>query len=346
MKASILTEFGGPEVLRLGEVARPVPHDDDVLVRVHAASVGFGDTLVRNLAAISPRKFHMPLLFWLFAKMAFGVRKPRVNVLGSEFAGKVEAVGKAVTRFRRGDPVFGYCGPRMGAYAEYLRMPEDGVLTTKPASMTYEQAAAIPYGAVMALGVLRKARLRPGQRVLVVGASGGIGPAIVQLAKAHFGADVAGVCGTARLDYIRSLGADLAIDYTREDFVDRPETYDIIIDIPGKSSFSRCRRVLRPHGRVIFVSFKMAKILRALWTAVIGDRKAVCALVTEKQEDLVFLRELMEAGKIASFVDRSYPLDKAAEAHRYAESGAKKGCVVVSVLPSPENRERSGNARC
>jgi NADPH:quinone reductase-like Zn-dependent oxidoreductase len=345
VKASILTEFGRPDVLKLGEVAEPAPDDGDVLVRVRAASVSFGDTLVRNLAAISPRKFHMPLLFWLIAKMVFGFRKPRVKILGSEFAGEVEAVGGAVTRFRRGDSVFGFCGPRMGAYAEYLLMPEKGVLTAKPANMTYEQAAAIPYAAVMALGVLRKARLLPGQRVLVVGASGGIGPAILQVAKAHFGAEVAGVCGTARLDYIKSLGADLAVDYTCEDFVDRPETYDVIIDILGKCSFSRCRRVLRPHGRLIFVSFKMTKILQSLWTSVCGNRKAVCALVTEKLEDLVLLREMIEAGKIRSTVDRSYPLEQAAEAHRYAESGAKTGYVVVSVAPSADSRRRGGEDR-
>jgi NADPH:quinone reductase-like Zn-dependent oxidoreductase len=334
MKAAFLTAFGPPEVLQLCEVPEPAPHDREVLIRVHAASVGFGDTLVRNLAAISPRQFHMPLLFWLIAKLAFGLRKPRVRILGSEVSGEVQAVGRAVTRFKKGDPVFGYCGPRMGGYAELLRMPEDGVLAVKPAGMTHEQAAAIPYGAVMALGLLRKAQLRPGHRVLVVGASGGIGPAVIQLAKHHFGADVAGVCGTARLDYVKSLGADLAIDYTREDFVDRSETYDVIIDILGKSSFYRCRRLLRPGGRMLFVSFKMKQILQALWTAVSGDRKAVCVLLSERQEDLVFLKGLMEAGKLTSTVDRSFPLAQAAQAHRYAESGAKKGYVVITVSPT------------
>ena len=331
MKAAILTEFGGPDVLQLGEVAKPTPDDHDVLVRVHAASVGFGDTLVRNLAAITPRKFHMPLLFWLFAKLAFGVRKPKIRILGSEFAGEVEAVGKAVTRFRKGDPVFGYCGPRMGSYAEYLRVSDSSVLAIKPAALTYEQAAAIPYAAVMALGVLRKARLRKGDRVLVVGASGGIGPAVLQLAKAHFGAEVAGVCGTARLDYVRSLGADLVIDYSREDFALRPETYDVIIDIPGKSSFLRCRRVLRPGGRLIFVSFKMRQILQSLWTALGGDRKSICVLVGERQEDLRFLKGLMEEGRLASTVGRSFPLERAADAHRYAESDARAGYVAITV---------------
>lgn len=333
MKAAILTEFGSPDVVQLGEVARPTPRDREVLVRVRAASVGFGDILVRNLAAITPREFHMPLLFWMFAKLAFGVRKPRIRILGSEFAGEVETVGTSVTRFKKGDSVFGYSGPRMGGYAEYLSVPEDGVLAAKPASLTYEQAATIPYAAVMALGLLRKARLRPGQRVLVIGASGGIGPAVLQLAKRHFGAEVAGVCGTARLDYVKSLGADLAVDYKREDVADRPETYDVIIDILGKSSFFRCRRILRPRGRLIFVSFKMRQILLALWTAFFGNKRAVCALVTERQEDLVLVKELIESGILTSVVDRSFSLEHVAEAHRYAESGAKRGYVAISVSP-------------
>jgi NADPH:quinone reductase-like Zn-dependent oxidoreductase len=338
MRASVMTEFGPPDVLQLREVARPRPGDGDVLVRVHATSVNFGDTLARNLAAVSPRRFHMPLLFWILARLSFGVRHPRIRILGSEFAGEVEAVGRAVTRFRKGDPVFGFRGPRMGAYAEYLRMPEDGVLTTKPRNMTYEQAAAVPYGAVMSLGLLRRARVGPGTRVLVVGASGGIGPAVLQLARYHFGTEVAGVCSTARLEYIKSMGARPAIDYTKEDFVDRGETYDVIIDILGRTSFRRCRRILRPGGRLIFVSFKTKQLLQALWTAVVGDRKAICALVTERQEDLVLVRELVEAGKLTPVVDRSYPLDQAAEAHRYAESGARTGSVVIAVSAAAANR--------
>lgn len=339
MRASVLTEFGPPDVLQLREIAKPVPGDRDVLIRVHAASVGFGDTIVRDFAAVSPKKFHMPWLFWLFGRLSFGFRKPRVKILGSEFAGRVESVGKRVTRFTTGDPVFGYRGPRMGAYAEYLCMPENGVLAAKPASMTYEQAAASPYGAIMALGLLRRLRLRPGQDVLVVGASGGIGPAVVRLAKFHFGARVTGVCGTARQEYVMSLGADAVIDYTQEDFADRPETYDVIIDILGKSPYSRCRRILRPRGRLIFVSFKMKQILQMLWTSVLGGKRVVCALVAEKQEDLVSAGELMDAGKILTIVDRAFPLEQAADAHRYAESGAKKGYVVLSLAPATAQRE-------
>jgi len=333
MRASVLTEFGPPEVLQLREVAKPVPRDRDVLIRVHAASVGFGDTLVRDFPAVSPKKFHMPWLFWLFGRLTFGFKKPRVKILGSEFAGRVEAVGRRVTRFKAGDPVFGYRGPRMGAYADYLCMPENGVLAVKPASMTYEQAAASPYGAIMALGLLRKLRLRPGQDVLVVGASGGIGLAVVRLAKFPYGARVTGVCGTARQEYVKSLGADEVIDYTKEEFLDRPETYDIIIDILGKSRFSRCKRILRPRGRLVFVSFKMKQILQMLRTSVLGGKRVVCALIAEKQEDLVFAGELMEAGKIRTIVDRAFPLEQAADAHRYAESGAKKGYVVISIAP-------------
>jgi len=334
MKASVLEEFGPPDVLRLREVAKPVLKDRDVLVRVEATAVGFGDMLVRNFAAVSPRKFNMPWLFWLIGRLTFGFRKPRVHILGSEFAGEVEAVGKRVTRFKKGDQVFGYRGPRMGAYAEYLRVPETGMVTAKPANMSYDQAAACPYGAVMALGLLRKLRLRPGQSVLVVGASGGIGPAVVRLAKLHFGTTVTGVCGAARFEYVRSMGADAVVDYSREDFADRPETYDLIIDILGKSSYARCRRVLRPRGRLVYVSFKTKQLLQMLRTSVSGGRKVICALVAERQKDLAFARDLMEQGKIRPLVDRTFPLERAADAHRYAEGGAKMGSVIISLAPA------------
>jgi NADPH:quinone reductase-like Zn-dependent oxidoreductase len=332
MKASVFTEYGPPEVLRVQEVAAPGLKDGDVLIRVRATTVNFGDTLVRNLKAVSPRKFHMPFLFWLIGRGSFGFTRPRRTILGSEFAGEVVGVGADVTRFRVGDEVFGYCGPRMGAYAEYLCMPEDGVIAPKPANLTYEEAAAIPYGAVIAMGLLRRVRLQAGQRVLVNGASGGIGPAVLQLAVAQFGARVTGVCGTSRVDYVRSLGADDVIDYTKQDYVDSGEMYDVIIDILGKSSFARCRRVLAPDGRLVFVSFKMRQVLQMLWTSVVGSRKVICVLVNEKPEDLVFIKGLIEAGKLRSVVDRTFPLEQAAEAHRFAQSGARKGNVVITVL--------------
>lgn len=337
MRAAFFTEFGPPEVLHVRDVATPVATGGhDVLIRVHATSVNFGDTLVRNFAAVSPRSFHMPWVFWFIGKLTFGFSTPRIHILGSEFAGTVETVGELVTRFKKGDSVFGYRAARMGAYAEYLVMRDDGVVTAKPANMAFAEAAGCPYGAVTALGLLTKIRLQPGQRVLVVGASGGIGPPIVQLAARHFGARVTGVCSTARLAYVTALGAEAVIDYTQEDFVERAGTYDVVIDILGKTSFARGRRILAPHGRLVYVSFKMKQILQMLWTSVFSDQKVICALVTERQEDLVAVRTLVEAGTLRSVVDRTFPLEQAAEAHRYAESDAKTGAVVISLQAGVE----------
>jgi NADPH:quinone reductase-like Zn-dependent oxidoreductase len=297
---------------------------------VYATTVNFGDLVARNFKEISPKKFHMLLLFWFFEKMYFGVKKPKITILGSEFAGEVDAVGKEVKSLEPGDPVFGYLGQRMGAYAEYLCLPENGVLAIKPANMTYEEAAIVPYGGIMALNLLRKANVQPGQKVLIDGASGGIGSATVQLAK-HFGADVTGVCGTPRLAYVKSLGADKVIDYTQEDFTQSGETYDLIIDILGKSSFARCKKSLKPNGRYLLVSFKMKQLFQMLWTSIAGSQKVICAMLSEKAEDLIFVKELIEAGKIKSVIDRRFPLEQAAEAHRYIESGLKKGPVVITL---------------
>ena len=331
MKAIIYERYGPPDVLQLKDAAKPVPKDNEILIRVHATPVSFGDKLVRNLKEVTPGKFHMPFLFWLIAKMYFGFRKPRITILGSEFAGEIEAAGKDVKRFKTGDRVFGYRGSRMGAYAEYLCMPENGVVATTPANMTFEEAAVVPYGAIMALSLLRKQKIELGQKVLVNGASGGIGPAVVQLAKFHFGATVTGVCSTPRLEYVKSLGADKAIDYTKEDFTDSAETYDLIVDILGKSPFARIKGSLAPNGRCLLVSFKMKQLWQMLWTSWIGGRKLICALSSEKAEDLIFIKELIEAGKIKTVIDKRFPLAQAAEAHRYVEEGHKKGSVVITV---------------
>jgi NADPH:quinone reductase-like Zn-dependent oxidoreductase len=331
MKAIVCTKYGPPDVLQLKEVEKPTPKNNEILIKVHATPVSFGDALVRDFKAVSPRKFHMPFLFWLMGKIYFGFRKPKISILGSEFSGEVESVGKDVKRFSRGDPVFGYRGPRMGAYAEYLCMPENGVVAPRPANMTFEEAASVPYGAIMALNVLRKANLQPGQTILVNGASGGIGPAVVQLARSHFGAKVTGVCSTPRLEYVKSLGAEKVIDYTQEDFVNSGETYDIIVDILGKSSFTRCERSLKPNGRCLFVSFKMKQVFQMLRTSMSGGRKAICIVSSEKAEDLAFVKELVEAGKIKTIIDRCYPLEQAADAHRYVEQGHKKGNVVITI---------------
>jgi NADPH:quinone reductase-like Zn-dependent oxidoreductase len=330
MKAMVSIEYGTPEVLQFKEVAKPTPKDNEVLIRVRATSVTFGDLMARNFKAVSPREFNMLFLFWLLAKLSFGLRKPNITILGSELAGDIEAVGKDVKRFKKGDPVFGYPGPSFGAYAEYLCMPEDGVLAIKPVNMTYEEAAVVPYGAIMALYLLRKANIQPGQRILINGASGGIGSAAVQIAK-HFGAEVTGVCGTARVEFVKSLGADRVIDYTQEDFTQNGETYDLIFDVLGKGSFSRVKHSLKPNGILLFASFKMKQLIQMLWTSWIGGRKVICALAPGSLEDLHSVKELIEAGKIKAIIDRCYPLEQAAEAHRYVEAGQKRGNVVIAV---------------
>lgn len=330
MKAIVCTKFGPPDVLQLQEVEKPTPKDSEVLIRVRATSVTFGDTMARNFKAITPREFNMPFLFWLLTKISFGLREPKMTILGSEFAGEIEAVGKDVKRFKKGDQVFGYPGQSFGAYAEYLCMPEDGVLAMKPANMTYEEAAVVPYGAIHALNLLRKMNIQPGQKVLVNGASGGIGSAAVQIAK-HFGAEVTGVCGTPRLEFVKSLRADKVIDYTKDDFTKDGETYDLIFDILGKSSFSQCQSSLKPNGTLLFASFKMKQLFQMLWTSRAGTKKVICAIAPGSVEDLISVKELVETGKIKSIIDRRYPLEEAAEAHRYVEQGHKKGNVVITL---------------
>ena len=330
MKAIVYTKYGPPDVLELKEVEKPAPKDNEVLIRVHATSVNFGDLLARNFKDISPGKFSMPLLFWFFAKMYFGFTKPKITILGNEFAGEIESAGKDVNLFKKGDQVFGYLGQNMGAYAEYLCMPEDGCVAIKPANMTYEEAAIVPYGAIMALNLLRKMNIQSGQKVLVNGASGGIGSAAVQIAK-YFGAEVTGVCSTPRLEFVKSLGADKVIDYTKEDFTQSGETYDLIFDILGKSSFSGCKSSLKQNGRYLLASFKMKQLFQMLWTKMAGNKRVICALAIDKQEDLIFIKELIEAGKIKSVIDRRYSLEQTAEAHRYVDKGHKKGNVVITV---------------
>ncbi len=330
MKAIEYTEYGSPEVLHLTEVTKPAQKDNEILIRVRATSITVGDLWARNFKEISPRNFSMPLLLWLPARMFFGISKPRISILGSEFAGDVEAVGRDVTRFKAGDAVFGYRGQSMGANAEYLCMPEDGMVTIKPINMTYEEAATVPYGALTALNLLRKVNVQAGQKVLILGASGGIGSAAVQLAK-YFGAEVTGVCSTAGLDFVRSLGADKVIDYTREDFSKNGETYDLIFDIVRKSSFAQCKDSLKPGGVYLLASFKMKQLFQMLWTSVRGGMRVVCALSAEKPGDLDFIRELVEAGKFRSIIDKCYPLEQTAEAHRYAEMEGKKGKVAITL---------------
>jgi NADPH:quinone reductase-like Zn-dependent oxidoreductase len=263
--------------------------------------------------------------------MSFGWNKPKINILGSELAGKVEAVGQAVSKFKPGDEVFAYIGMNMGANAEYICLPESGTIALKPANLTFDEAATLPYGAIMAVSLLQKANLKPGQKVLINGASGGIGTMAVQLAK-YYGAEVTGVCGAPRLEYVKSLGADKLIDYTKEDFTQNGETYDLIFDILGRSSFSRCKGSLKPNGIYLLASFKNQALFQMLWTSLTGSKqKVICAMADEKTENLVFIKELVEAGKVKTLIDKRFPLEQTTEAHRYVEQGRKQGNVVITL---------------
>lgn len=336
MKAIVFTEYGSPDVLKIKEVAKPTPKDNEILVNVNAASVNFGDLMARNFGNITLSEFNMPAPLYLPSRMAFGWNKPKVNILGSELAGEVEAVGKDVKKFKVGDQIFAYAGMGMGANAEYVCIPESGSVALKPANLTYQEAATLPYGAVMAASLLAKANIQRGQKVLINGASGGIGSMAVQLAK-YYGAEVTGVCGTPRLEFVKSLGADKVIDYTKQDFTQNGETYDLIFEILGRSSFSRVRRSLKPDGIYLLSSFKMKALLDMLWTSLTGSKqKVICAFANETPDSLIFVKKLVEEGKIKAIVDKSFPMEQAAEAHRYVESVYKKGNVVITMEISRE----------
>jgi len=332
MKAVVYNKYGPPDVLQLVELQKPAPKENEVLVKVAATSVSFGDLVARNFKDISPRQFNMLFPFWLISKFYFGLSEPKIRILGSEFAGEVESIGTAVDKYQPGDQVFGYLGQSMGAYAEYLCVPEDGVLTVKPSNMSFEQAAVVPMGAIMALYLLReKGDISSGDKVLINGASGSIGSAAVQIAKNQYGANVTGVCGTPRLEFVKSLGADQVIDYSKEDFTQNGESYDLIFDILGKSSFARCKNSLTQNGRYLLASFKMKQLVEMMWTSLSGSKKVICALAPGSREDLVSVKELIEAGELKAIIDRSFPLEQAAEAHRYVESGSKQGSVAITV---------------
>jgi NADPH:quinone reductase-like Zn-dependent oxidoreductase len=319
MKAVVHAHYGAPEVLQVREIATPVPRDDEVLIRVHATTVTTAECLMRK---------GQPT----WGRIILGLRAPRkrFSILGTELAGEIVAVGSAVRRFRPGDQVFGFTGFGLRAHAEYVCMAEKGSLALKPASMTYEEAAASVDGASTALFFLRdKAHIQPGQKVLINGASGSIGTYAVQLAK-YFRAHVTGVCGPTNLELVKSLGADRVIDYTREDFTANGELYDIIFDTVGKSSFARCKGALTEHGCYLPTT-GLKNIFLKLWTSLSGGKKVISGMSVDKNEALVFLRDLIEAGKLKPIIDRRYPLEQIAEAHRYVDKGHKKGNVVITV---------------
>jgi NADPH:quinone reductase-like Zn-dependent oxidoreductase len=276
------------------------------------------------------RSFTIPPLFRIPFRLAVGFRGSRKRILGSELAGEIEAVGKDVTRFKEGDQVFGDAGSVLGTYAEYVCLPEKATLAIRPAGMTYEECAAGPVSALSALYYIRRGGIRNGHTILINGASGALGTAGVQFAK-HFGAEVTGVCSTANLELVKSLGADKVIDYTKEDFTSNGETYDIVFDAIGASSFSRCKGSLKQGGIYLLSVPTLAILFQMLWTSMIGDKKAVLGVPAGSTEDLAFLKELLEAGKLRPVIDRRYPLEQIAEAHQYVDTGRKKGNVVITV---------------
>ena len=322
MKAIVYTKYGPPDVLQLRELEKPAPRDNEVLIKIFATTVTSGDMRMR--------RFKVPLLPWLPMRIFLGLRGPRKTILGSDLAGEIESVGKDVTLFQKGDQIFGSTGG-FGAYAEYICLSEEEVLVIKPTNMTYEEAAPVFFAGHTALHFLRKGNIQSGQKVLIYGASGAVGTFAVQLAR-YFGAEVTGVCSTTNLEMVKSLGADKVIDYTKEDFTKNGETYDIIFDTVGKSPFSGCVRSLKKKGFYLrAVHMTLSPIVRGLWTSMTSSKKVIGGVAGEHKEDLIFLKELVEAGKIRSVIDRRYPLEQIAEAHGYVEKGHKKGNVVITL---------------
>jgi 2-desacetyl-2-hydroxyethyl bacteriochlorophyllide A dehydrogenase len=323
MQAIIYTQYGPPDVLKLAEVAKPTPKDNEVLVKVHATTVTTGDSRMRS--------FTVPLSYWLPARIALGFRKPKKAVLGMELAGEIESVGKDVKQFKKGDQVFASTFEHgFGAYAEYKCLPEDGLLALRSANLTCVEAATLPIGGRTALYFLREANIQRGQKVLIYGASGSVGTFAVQLAKV-FGAEVTGVCSSTNLELVKSLGADKVIDYTQEDFAKNGETYDVIFDTVGKSSYSDCLRSLKKDGTYLQAVSAPGISLRMRWASMTSSKKLVGGGPPPNSEDLVFLKELVEAGKIKPVIDKCYPLEQIVEAHRYVDTGRKKGNVVITV---------------
>jgi NADPH:quinone reductase-like Zn-dependent oxidoreductase len=323
MKAVICTKYGPPEVLQIVEMEKPTPKDNEVLIKVIATSVTIADSRVRG--------FNVPLSFWLPARIALGWRKPQKDILGAELSGKIEATGKKVTLYKTRDKVIAYTGhDRFGAYAEFICLAETAVIALKPDTIEYEKAVAIPFGGGTALHFIREANIQKGQKVLIYGASGSVGTYAVQLAN-YFGADVTGVCSTANLKLVKSLGADHVIDYSKEDFSKRDEKYDVIFDAVGKSSLSACVKSLKSDGMLIQAVATPALTVRMKLMSLFSGKRFIGGTLIPKAEDLIYLVELVEKGIIKPVIDRKYPFEQIVEAHRYVDKGHKKGNVVITL---------------
>jgi 2-desacetyl-2-hydroxyethyl bacteriochlorophyllide A dehydrogenase len=329
MKAIIWTKYGSPDGLQLKEVEKPVPKDDQILVKVHATSVTAGDCEMRRL--------ELPLMLSFPIRMYAGLIKPkRITILGQELAGKVARVGVNVNSFQVGDPVFGTTGFGFGAYAEYICLPGEpnetqGVLATKPTNLSFEEAAVVPTAGFEALHFLRKANIQRGKKVLIIGGGGSIGTFAIPLAK-HFGAQVTGVDSTGKQDLMRAMGADQVIDYTKEEYSSQGEIYDLIIDVVGKRSVSHRLKLLKPEGYYFLAYAGLSHILLGKWVSLTSKKKLKIESARQTKKDLLLLKELIEAGKLKPVIDKTVPLEQTAEAHRYAESGSKKGNIAISVV--------------
>ncbi|MCA0983751.1 NAD(P)-dependent alcohol dehydrogenase [Halobacillus yeomjeoni] len=321
MRGIICEKYGAPEVLELVEMDKPEIKEDELLIKVQAITVSSGDSRIRR-----GTKQSLPL--WPVSKMVIGLRKPRKKILGMDFSGVIEAVGKEVTKFKAGDEVYGFCGK--GTYREYITVKESRSVAHRPKSINFEEAAAVPFGAMSALDFLRKGAISEGKKILVYGASGSVGTYAIQLAK-YYGAEVTGVCSNVNVELVKSLGADEVIDYKEEDFTNNGKTYDIIFDTLGKTSFKQCRCSLKEHGKYVVAVFDFPEVLQMIWTSKVGDKKVIGGIAGEKKVDLEFLRGLIEEGKIKVVIDRKYPLDQIREAHLYVDQGHKKGNVVITM---------------
>lgn len=322
MKAAVYTKYGPPEVLKIKKIEKPTPQDNEILVKVHATSVTSGDTRVRG--------FRVPLSFWFFARIVLGFRGPKTKILGGELAGEIESVGKDVKNFKKGDQVFAYPGHHGGGYAEYTCLEEDSAVAIKPSNLKFKEAAAVPFGGNTALHFLKQAKLQKGQKVLIYGASGSVGTYAVQLAK-YFGAEVTGVCSTVNIDLVKSLGADKVIDYNKDDFSKNGEIYDVIMDAVGKAPISACMRSLKGEGIYLQVVADPATSIKMKWAGMNSSKILIGGTAIPESENLMFLKELIEAGKIKPVIDRIYPLEQIVDAHRYADKGHKKGNVVINI---------------